>query len=790
MRANTANDLKTAFSSLNRPYPPSSKIWRYGLILILAVFAISTFIQSLKVPIFEGSDEQRHYAYARYLVHNLTLPPHRKTNTDKPYVYSVEQEAGQPPLYYLPVALVTALVPDADDADPFVVHNSFFVVYDELGLPYDNHNSYLHGHEGDFPYQGVALGVHLGRLVSIVFGLVTLWAIFMLARAIVPAYPAVGLLAAALVGSVPGFLFVHATINNDVAPILFVTLSLWMCVHIIREGPHTKTVLAGGAFAALALLSKLNGGWIIGIVWLAILLSAWINRREKPLRTVIAPLALSAGIWILLTGGWIAFTMAQGDPLGIAIHATDSEQNPLRLVFSSNINLLNDIGAYLMTTWYSAGWASITGPGWIYETFDQLYLVGMLGALGLALQTASRLRNGDRNVSAGIAIALCLALAVALAIAGGTYWRFVYGWRLGRLLYPGLVAAAMLAAIGWVWLLRWLRRTGVANPAYWGVALVIGVTLLRSVIVSSQNTITVLSPNPLISPVSGNVHPTKVTFLDPADGKTPVASIVGYRAGPQDVRSQGLVLVDICWQSYGYTKTSFPYSLQLVGPNDVRPGTRNSYHGLGSFPMSAWKPGQQFCDPSSLRVTLDVDRPRAYNLVVTLFELDPLGFKVGNPLPSVDGEGRNVYPVIGRMRVAPAQQPVVTPTVSLGDVAGLVSSTISLQANQTLSVTLRWVALGTTEVDQKVFLHVVDKADGNVIAQADHEPDAGWFPTNYWQPKDVIDDAFTVALPEGTDLSQVELQVGMYDPQSGARLAAVNLADGQRYQDDAVVLRP
>ena len=754
------------------------------------MFAISTFIQSLRVPIFEGSDEQRHYAYARYLVHNLALPPHHKTNTDMPYVYSVEQEAGQPPLYYLPVALVTALVPNADAADPFVVHNSFFVVYDELGLPYDNHNSYLHGREGDFPYQGVALGVHLGRLVSIVFGLMTLWAVYQLARAITPAHPAIALLATALVGSVPGLIYVHSTITNDVAPILFVTLSLWMVARMVREGPRARLALAGGAFAALTLLSKLNGAWIIGIVGLGIILSAWIHRREKPLRTVITPLALSVGMWVLLAGGWIAFTFAQGDPFGLAIHATDSQQNPLRLVFSSNINLLDDISAYLAATWYLAGWSSISGAGWIYETFNQLYLVGMLGAVGLSVQTVSQLRKGDRSAEAGVVIAVCLALAVVFAIAGGAYWRLVYGWRLGRLLYPGLAAAAALAAIGWAWLLKWLRRTGVAYLAYWGVAVVIGVALLQAVVGSTQNTIAAFSPNPMISSVTGDVHQTKVTFLDPADGKTPVASIVGYRAGAQDVRSQGLMLVDICWQSYGYTKTSFPYSLQLVGPNDVRPGTRNSYHGVGSYPMSAWKPDAQFCDPSSLRVTMDVDRPRAYNLVVTLFELDPLGFKVGNPLQSVDGEGRSVYPAIGRMRVAPEHQPVVTPTVSLGNVAGLVSSTISLQANQTLSVTLRWVALGTTSVDQKVFLHVVDKATGNVVAQADHEPDEGWFPTNYWQPKDVIDDAFSVTLPAGTDPSQMDLQVGMYDPQTGARLAAVNLADGQHYQDDAVVLRP
>jgi hypothetical protein len=119
-----------------------------------------------------------------------------------------------------------------------------------------------------------------------------------------------------------------------------------------------------------------------------------------------------------------------------------------------------------------------------------------------------------------------------------------------------------------------------------------------------------------------------------------------------------------------------------------------------------------------------------------------------------------------------------------------VSSTIRLQANSTLSVTLRWEALGTTAVDENVFLHVLDKGSGKVVAQADHKPDEGWFPTNYWQSKDVIDDSFPVALPKGTDLSQIELQVGMYDPQTGARLAAINLANDQRYQDDAVVLKP
>ena len=777
--------IASIVARLNQPQPRSSRLWRYGLALILALFAITTFVQSLAIPLFEGSDEPRHYAYARYLVNHIALPPHLKMVTGLGFTYEIAQESGQPPLYYLPVALLTALVPNADPTSPFLVHNSFVAVYDEVGLPYDNHNSYLHTTEGDFPYQGVALGVHLGRLVSIMFGLLTLWSVYQLSLAMMPSRPAIALLAVALVASVPGFLFVHATITNDVAPILFVTLSLWVAARIMRDGPTPRLALAGGAYAALALLSKLNGAWVIGIVWLSIIASAWVHRRQWPFAMALGSFALSVLAWALLSGWWVAFTVAQHDVLGLAIHAAESEQNPLRLVFSSNLDILGDIAANLQSMWYYVGWGSISGPGWIYQTFDQLYFVGMIGAIGLSIQTVLRRRTTYTNAAIGTLQAICLALAILCAMLGGAYWLLVYGWRLGRLLYPGLTAAAVLVALGWGWLLSQLRRIGVAPLAFWGVAAVISVALLHTVIGSTQNTLAALYPHPYIAPVSADMAPTQVTFLDPEDGKTPVASIVGYHLNLQDVRAGGIVVASICWKSLGYTRQSFPYSMQLVGPNDVRPGTRNSYHGLGSYPMTAWPADREFCDPSSLRVTLAVDRPRAYKLMVTLFQLDPLSFKVGPPLAAVDGAGRPVYPALARVRVAPDHMPLVTPTVSLGDVAGLVSAHTELQPNNVLSVTLRWVALKSTSVDGKVFMHVLDQA-GQVIAQSDHEPDDGWFPTNYWQHGDVIDDQFQIPLPPGTDPDKIALRTGLYDAQSQARFTAVDLATKQRIPDDAI----
>src|SRR6266542_295947 len=103
---------------------------RYGLIAILCVYLLLTLAQSLTLPIFEGPDEQRHYAYARYLVNNHALPPVYKEQDDDSSTYRVAQESGQPPLYYVLVARVTAPFPNADNVEAYVHANPFMTAYD------------------------------------------------------------------------------------------------------------------------------------------------------------------------------------------------------------------------------------------------------------------------------------------------------------------------------------------------------------------------------------------------------------------------------------------------------------------------------------------------------------------------------------------------------------------------------------------------------------------------------------------------------------------------------------
>jgi Dolichyl-phosphate-mannose-protein mannosyltransferase len=764
---------------LNQPIVLSRTTRHRMLAAVIAIFTITTMIHSLAaIPVFEGYDEQRHYAYARYLANNYSLPP-RTPLTELEYnSYKVGQTSGNPPLYYIPVALLTTLVPNADDVAPYVIQNSFNNFRDDLGLLYDNHNRYLHGTEGQFPFQGVSLAVHLGRLVSVIFGALTLLGVYGIARTLIPARPAVALLATGLVGGIPRFIYLHAIITNDTAVILFTTLSIWMAMRIAREGPSLRLGLLGSLFAGFGLLSKLNGAWAAGIVWLALFVSAFIYRRGRPLRSSLLVLLASIGVLGLITGWWFAYgALNGGDLLGTSVHAVNAGHT-IDGTFWSNL-----------ADWENTTW----GAGWPFpQLFRYLYLVGLASAMAKALVTVVKqrgLQSSARDLRPQALQAACFLLALGCAIAGGIYWQLDYGWRLGRLLYPSLTGAAVFAAIGWGWCLdsifHW-QRLRWSFAAYRTSATALVLVILATVGFSTIQIIQVYEPHPTVPLTAPGVIRTELTFLDPADSKTPVAEVIGYRLPAQDLRPGATMLADLCWRSSGYNKRSFPYALQLVGPNDVQPGTRNSYHGLGSYPLIDWKPGEEFCDPTSLRVFGDIDRPRAYKLIVTLFQLDPVDFIVGPTLTAIDGTGQPAYPMIGRVRVAPAQMPQVTPTVSLGSVAGLAGTHIELRPGNILSVTLRWVALDMTETDANVFLHVLDPASGRVIAQDDHQPDAGWFPTNYWHKGDVIDDHFEIKLPAGTSLHDSQLRLGMYDTHTQQRLEAIDLATRTHLANDVV----
>ncbi len=88
--------------------------------------------------------------------------------------------------------------------------------------------------------------------------------------------------------------------------------------------------------------------------------------------------------------------------------------------------------------------------------------------------------------------------------------------------------------------------------------------------------------------------------------------------------------------------------------------------------------------------------------------------------------------------------------------------------------------------DEKVFVHLVDSA-GQIVAQQDGVPVQWTRPFKSWQQGEELLDVYALSLPDGIDVNQLSLRVGIYNPETGARVPVHNQA-GERQPDDAVAL--
>lgn len=92
-----------------------------------------------------------------------------------------------------------------------------------------------------------------------------------------------------------------------------------------------------------------------------------------------------------------------------------------------------------------------------------------------------------------------------------------------------------------------------------------------------------------------------------------------------------------------------------------------------------------------------------------------------------------------------------------------------------LRLTLHWQAVGPIERDYTVFTHLL-APDGAIAAQHDRPPLGGAQPTSGWLPGEVISDHYTLQ-PTRPIEGPLRVEVGWYDPATGARLRLASGAD-------------
>ncbi len=265
-------------------------------------------------------------------------------------------------------------------------------------------------------------------------------------------------------------------------------------------------------------------------------------------------------------------------------------------------------------------------------------------------------------------------------------------------------------------------------------------------------------------------------------------ALVGASLEADRVQPGGVIPLSLYWQT---TKPSADYTIfvHLLDLNGEVVSNADTLPGAAAYPTSLWTPDEIVPTHHSIRVPLRT-LPGKYSIEIGLSNtlsqtrLDVLDAR-GNPADS--------RVIVGAVKVAPratsAYNPSHSQSANFDQRIALEGYAVSVgQPGEALAVTLAWRAQQTMARDYTVFVHVLT-GSGAIVAQADHQPQAGRYPTSIWDAGEAVRDDFTVNLPENLPAGRYNIEIGWYDLKTGLRLP-VRDANNQSIGDSVILDAP
>jgi 4-amino-4-deoxy-L-arabinose transferase-like glycosyltransferase len=708
--------------------------------VLIVTFALLAIGYSLG-PIFEGPDEFDHYQYIRHLADTHSLPnPLEETG----------RQYHQAPLYYALVSPIAALVPDPSFEQYLDRFNPFRGYL--FNIPgNDNKNVFLHSRAEQFPYSAspTALAVHLIRLISMALGVGVMIAGRAIFRLLWPDRPDLRLLALAMIALWPQLAYMAGVVTNDSLLFLLTTLSLWLLLRQLRDGPSWRGTIGLGVVLGAALLTKINAVFLVFPVGLAFALDrrAW---RFVPVTLTVT--VLVAGWWFVRnyqlyddpTGAKALFEMTQP---GEAVDAGE-------LVPAAAMAHLPF--AY-QTFWARFGDGRVPVGEPLYIFFSIITLAALVGVTAYLACTLCQQRRRDLLA---VRQALVMAAFVLSWLVLLVYYasRAVNGAQ-GRYLLPGAVGWGAVLAVGLGgWLPRRFRAASFGVAGFMVVAA--GVSLLGYFL-------------PSYSPLPAPVHIEHSLALRYGDA----AELIGVEPELTHAHPGEIVQIRLIWRAITPTPTSLYTYLHTQGEDVVR---RDSVPATGNLLSTDWLPGQTWAENYLIAISENTQQQTAYPLVAGLY--DP---ETETILPVVDSNDQEITPTVGQIAINGPSQSFV-PAYRFGDIIGLAEPQIERQGDS-IEVCLKWLSMAPVSLDYHIFIHLLDTGGGQ-IAQADFQPKNGLYPTSVWVPGEAVDDCTTLDVPE---LPQHGWQaaIGLYDLATGQRLPVTD-SEGRALENDRVIVMP
>ncbi len=699
--------------------------------IILAYFFIG-LAYLWATPLFEASDELRHFGMVNYLRENRALPVQDPDNLDTPY----HQEGSQPPLYYILAAvLVTPF--NFDDFDTIFVENP----HAKLGLPHvdDNKNMVLRDSHVP-PLRGAALSAYLLRVIGLMLGAVTVTFVYLTAR-MVTQRDTVALVAAGITAFNPMFIFIMASVNNDTLVTALNSIAIFLIVWLLRDGFALRRSIALAFIIMLATLTKLSG---LVLVPVAALSALWVAYRRRDVKGLFILGALMAGIWALGTGWWYLRNLSlYGELFGT--HMMVRIVGPRLEPFTVG-TLFAEFEGFRIAYWGAFGSVNILTHTAFYTLMDFIVLLAVIGIV----RTFYRYRHDGSSPAMLVVLCLVLTIGTASLIS----WTAQTMASQGRLLFPYMAASSTLIALGLAELIR-VRRV---------LAGLVGAFAIFALITP----FVWIAPRYMMPPPLDALPPQAL----PIYARYGDVALIGYDTQPTRYTTDEAVRLTLYWQPMTASSRDYSLYLHLLDANGEVIGKIDSYPGGGLLRTSAWQPGAIYAD--TYNVPLE-DATGAFDLRLLVGWWDYATGEVFTPQDENDAQIPMAVLSVGGFAAdadlePESQAPALT---SFGDAISLLAYEFNADA-----LLLTWRTEGTLDAGYTVFVQLLD-SDESIIAQADAPP---LLSTQFWRAGETYTTRHALTLDDLPADDDYRLIIGWYRAGDFMRLTT-------EAPDDAYILR-
>jgi len=246
-------------------------------------------------------------------------------------------------------------------------------------------------------------------------------------------------------------------------------------------------------------------------------------------------------------------------------------------------------------------------------------------------------------------------------------------------------------------------------------------------------------------------------------------TLLGYSQDREQVAAGQVMRLTLGWQARQKPQKDYMLRLELVAPDGQTVTQLALAPGGAQYPTSRWAAGEIIRTQAMVRIPGRAQSGQ-YTWRAVLF----------------DGSEMVGQAALGQVQITAPLRVFSLPAVPhrlearMGEWVALVGYDAPEQVvpGQVMPVTLVWQALGETERDYKVFVHLLDAhPTGRMIVGSDAVPVNWTRPTPGWITGEYITDSHMLALPPDIAPGNYWLEVGMYEVSTGMRLGECVLSE-------------